>query len=116
MSQVGHADAETTMRIYSQLLKRAKRAHGRAFDSLVADARETVLGGHEGHTETSENTSRPAPNWHTNWHKSPKQGLDAALAEWSEGRKFRGLAGVSSARPAGFEPATSRSGGERSIH
>ena len=40
MSQVGHADAETTMRIYSQLLKRAKRDHGKAFDSLVADARD----------------------------------------------------------------------------
>ncbi|MFL5902507.1 MAG: hypothetical protein ACJ76Q_01655, partial [Solirubrobacteraceae bacterium] len=84
MSQVGHADAETTMRIYSQLLKRAKRDHGRAFDSLVADAREAVLGGHREPTETSEKTARPASNWHTNWHNPPKQGLDAALAEWSE--------------------------------
>ena len=48
MDQVGHADAETTMRIYSQLLKRAKREHGKAFDSLVADARQTVLGTREG--------------------------------------------------------------------
>jgi hypothetical protein len=56
---------------------------------LVADARETVLGGHEGHTETSENTARAAQNRHTNWHKSPKQGLDAALAEWSGGAEIR---------------------------
>jgi len=48
MDQVGHADAETTMRIYSQLLKRAKREHGKAFDALVADARQTVLGTREG--------------------------------------------------------------------
>ena len=44
MAQVGHADAETTMRIYSQLLKRAKRDRGTAFDTLVNEARETVLG------------------------------------------------------------------------
>ena len=44
MAQVGHADAETTMRIYSQLLKRAKRDHGLAFDTLVSEAREAVLG------------------------------------------------------------------------
>ena len=40
MAQVGHADAETTIRIYSQLLKRAKRDHGTAFDTLVNEARE----------------------------------------------------------------------------
>jgi Phage integrase family len=44
MAQVGHADAETTMRIYAQLLKRAKRAHGTAFDTLVNEARDAVLG------------------------------------------------------------------------
>lgn len=44
MAQVGHADAETTMRIFWQLLKRAKRGHGTAFDTLVNEARETVLG------------------------------------------------------------------------
>jgi integrase len=44
MAQVGHADAETTMRIYSQLLKRAKRDHGVAFDTLVNEARDAVLG------------------------------------------------------------------------
>lgn len=43
MAQVGHADAETTMRIYSQLLKRRKRdAFGRRFDALVADAKQAL--------------------------------------------------------------------------
>ena len=32
------------MRIYSQLLKRAKRNHGTASDTLVNDARNAVLG------------------------------------------------------------------------
>ena len=43
MAQVGHADAETTMRIYSQLLKRRKRdAFGQRFDALVADAQHAL--------------------------------------------------------------------------
>jgi hypothetical protein len=38
-----HADAETTMRIYSQLLKRRKRAaFGRRFDALVTDAQQAL--------------------------------------------------------------------------
>jgi hypothetical protein len=44
MAQVGHADAETTMRMYFQLLKRAKRNHATPFDTLVNDARNAVLG------------------------------------------------------------------------
>jgi integrase len=48
MAQVGHADAETTMRIYSQLLKRRKRAaFGRRFDSLVAEAKQALGAGHD---------------------------------------------------------------------
>jgi integrase len=43
MAQVGHADAETTMRIYSQLLKRRERdAFGRRFDALVAEAKQAL--------------------------------------------------------------------------
>jgi integrase len=48
MAQVGHADAETTMRIYSQLLKRRKRdAFGQRFDALVADARQALGEAHD---------------------------------------------------------------------
>lgn len=36
MAQVGHADSETTMRIYSQLLKRQKRD---GYDAMVDEAR-----------------------------------------------------------------------------
>lgn len=53
MAQVGHADAETTMRIYSQLLKRAKRDHGVAFDTLVSEARDAVLGSARHPTEAT---------------------------------------------------------------
>jgi integrase len=53
MAQVGHADAETTMRIYSQLLKRAKRDHGVAFDILVNEARDAVLCGARHTTEAT---------------------------------------------------------------
>ena len=38
MSQVGHADSKMTMDVYAQLLDRHKRAHGAAFDSLLAKA------------------------------------------------------------------------------
>jgi integrase len=44
MAQVGHTDHETTMRIYAQLLKRAKRDHGKAFDALVEDGRRRKHG------------------------------------------------------------------------
>jgi integrase len=54
MAQVGHADAETTMRIYAQLLKRAKRAHGTAFDTLVNEARDAVLGSAPQLSKTTE--------------------------------------------------------------
>jgi hypothetical protein len=41
------------MRIYSQLLKRAKRDHGAAFDTLVNEARDAVLGGGRHPTEAT---------------------------------------------------------------
>jgi integrase len=37
--QVRHADSKLTLDVYRQLLDRSKRAHGEAFDTLVADAR-----------------------------------------------------------------------------
>jgi hypothetical protein len=47
-SQVGHTDSKLTMDIYAQLLDRSKRAHGAAFDALLADAQETLYGARSG--------------------------------------------------------------------
>ena len=41
-SQVGHTNSKLTMDVYAQLLDRSKRAHGAAFDALLADAQETL--------------------------------------------------------------------------
>jgi integrase len=47
-SQVGHTDSKLTMDVYAQLLDRSKRAHGAAFDALLADAQETLYGAQSG--------------------------------------------------------------------
>jgi hypothetical protein len=47
-SQVGHTDSKLTMDVYTQLLDRSKRAHGEAFDALLADAQETLYGAQSG--------------------------------------------------------------------
>ena len=44
MSQVGHADSKMTLDVYAQLQQRVKRDHGRAFDTLVRQAREQLYG------------------------------------------------------------------------
>jgi integrase len=98
--QVGHAESRMTLDVYSQLLDRQKRDHGVAFDALLADARSTLYGSqNEGFRPPfrppSPNTPNPAP-------------------EPSE--QTSSFAGTSGTRPARFELATSRSGGERSIH
>ena len=36
------------MDVYAQLLDRSKRAHGAAFDALLADAQETLYGAQSG--------------------------------------------------------------------
>jgi hypothetical protein len=41
MSQVGHADSKMTTDVYNQLQQRVRRDHGRAFDALVRQARDT---------------------------------------------------------------------------
>ena len=89
-----------TLDVYSQLLDRRKRDHGVAFDALLADARCTLYGPqNEGFGPPfgplSPNTPNPTP-------------------EPSE--QTSSFAGTSETRPARFELATSRSGGERSIH
>jgi hypothetical protein len=94
--QVGHAESRMTLDVYSQLLDRRKRDHGVAFDALLADARSTLYGSqNEGFRPPSPDTPNPA-------------------SEPSE--QTSSFAGTSETRPARFELATSRSGGERSIH
>ncbi len=48
MSQVGHADSKMTMDVYAQLQQRVDREHGRAFDTLVRQARERLYGAVDG--------------------------------------------------------------------
>ncbi len=47
-NQVGHTDSKLTMDVHAQLLDRSKRAHGAAFDALLADAQETLYGAQPG--------------------------------------------------------------------
>jgi hypothetical protein len=42
--QVGHTDSKLTMDVYAQLLDRSMRAHGAAFDALLADAQDALCG------------------------------------------------------------------------
>jgi hypothetical protein len=42
--QVGHADSAMTLDVYAQLQQRHERAHGEAFDQLIAGARERLHG------------------------------------------------------------------------
>ena len=44
MSQVGHADSKMTVDVYAQLQQRVDREHGRAFDTLVRQARARLYG------------------------------------------------------------------------
>jgi hypothetical protein len=46
--QVGHSESKLTMDVYAQLLDRSKRAHGEAFDALLADAQTTLYGAQHG--------------------------------------------------------------------
>src|ERR1700691_2072476 len=98
--QVGHAESRMTLDVYAQLLDRRKRDHGVAFDALLADARNTLYGPHsEGFGPPSGLLSPTTP--------------DAAPEHIEQNSSF---ADISTTRPARFELATSRSGGERSIH
>ncbi len=98
--QVGHAESRMTLDVYAQLLDRRKRDHGVAFDALLADARTTLYGPqNEGFGPPF---GPPTPN-------TPDLANEPA-------EQTSPFAGTSNTRPARFELATSRSGGERSIH
>ena len=98
--QVGHAESRMTLDVYAQLLDRRKRHHGVAFDALLADARNTLYG-------PDNDEFRPRFRLRSPTSSEGRQTLNS---------ENPALAGSSETRPAGFEPATSRSGGERSIH
>jgi hypothetical protein len=98
--QVGHAESRMTLDVYAQLLDRRKRDHGVAFDALLGDARSTLYGPQQ------EGFGPP--------FGPPSPGSHDPVQEPAE-RTSR-FAGTSTTRPARFELATSRSGGERSIH
>ena len=57
MGQVGHADSKMTIDVYAQLQQRVKREHGRAFDTLVRQAREQLYDSTSGLPEAA-----PEPN------------------------------------------------------
>ena len=98
--QVGHAESRMTLDVYAQLLDRRKREHGVAFDALLTDARSTLYG--------PQNEGFGPP------FGPPRPDTQIAASEPPE--QTSSFAGTSSTRPARFELATSRSGGERSIH
>ena len=98
--QVGHAESRMTLDVYAQLLDRRKREHGVAFDALLADARSTLYGPQQ------EGFGPP--------FGPPSPDMPDPAPEPVE--RNNSFAGDSPTRPARFELATSRSGGERSIH
>ena len=104
MGQVGHADSKMTMDVYAQLQQRVKREHGRAFDTLVRQAREQLYGTTSGLPEAA-----PEPNLgHESGHEATLGGSDGpgdgriGEQEPSDVQADRGMA-----RP-GLEPGTPR--------
>jgi len=92
MDQQGHTDAAFTLRVYRHAMRRTPQAK-RQLAELVGAPHWAPLG------STASN--------------EPFQSLSAGFAPVPKTRRAQE---ETPARPAGFEPATSRSGGERSIH
>jgi hypothetical protein len=88
---------DATMRIYSQPLKRAKRDYGKAFDSLVADARETVLGSHGEPTDRIGEDSPLGPQLAHELAQTAKKKPRRSTPPWPNGPrpKIRRLTGGS---------------------
>jgi hypothetical protein len=89
-----------TLDVYAQLLDRRKREYGAAFDALLTDARGTLYG---------PETPAFGPPFGPPSPETPDIPPEPILPTPA-------FAGDSQTRPARFELATSRSGGERSIH
>jgi hypothetical protein len=123
MGQVGHADSKMTLDVYAQLQQRVKREHGRAFDTLVRQAREQLYGTPSGLPEA---TSEPISG-HDSGHEATLEGSEASrtaatgeqdratcrrIAEWRDPDSNRGhhdfQTDVPNARTGAESPATCR--------
>ena len=107
MGQVGHADSKMTLDVYAQLQQRVKREHGRAFDTLVRQAREQLYG-------TTSELPEAAPDanlGHESGHDVASEASHAttdALTGDQESQDLQADPGM--ARP-GLEPGTPRFSG-----
>jgi integrase len=104
MGQVGHADSKMTLDVYAQLQQRVKREHGRAFDTLVRQAREQLYGTTSGLPDAA---SEPISG-HDSGHEATFTGSDASRTAAISDQEYGDLqADPGMARP-GLEPGTPR--------
>ncbi len=96
MAEMGHTDPALALAIYAQAMRRDEGENWR-LEALVNGHQEPSIGHH----------------WAPEGDSDPAQ---AARPEAPEHQKTPPERGFREARPAGFEPATSASGGQRSIH
>jgi integrase len=104
MGQVGHADSKMTLDVYAQLQQRVKREHGRAFDTLVRQAREQLYG-----TTSALPEAASGPiSGHDSGHEATLGGSKASRTAATGDQESSDLqADPDMARP-GLEPGTPR--------
>ena len=105
MAQVGHTDPTLTLRIYAQVMKRRERSARERLDSIFPSPRAT-----------SANEARKKASLGRSGQKSTSERLPDPAEMMPPKAESPANTGQPPARPTGFEPVTSRSGGERSIH
>ena len=107
MGQVGHADSKMTLDVYAQLQQRVKREHGRAFDTLVRQAREQLYGT----TSRLPEPASEAVSGHESGHEATLGESDGPTDERIREQESSDLqADPGMARP-GLEPGTPRFSG-----
>jgi integrase len=92
-AQMRHADLSTTLRVYTHVMKHRREGVAERLDAALWGDSNTVSG-----------------------RKEVASGPESPAADAGGQRRFRSSKRFLGARPAGFEPATSASGGQRSIH
>ncbi len=112
MAQVGHTDPTLTLRIYAQVMKRREHSARERIDAIFPSPRSGGADQRQG----GISNARHGESLGRNGQKSPRERLSDPADLLPDDPKTSPFAGQPEARPAGFEPATSRSGGERSIH